>query len=1091
MKKLSLILVCCLMTFAVACSKSPHHPCDGVTCSDHGTCDDSSGRAVCECDEGYAPNGQLGCDEIVDPCKDVECDEWEYCDNGSCHIQHGRCDENSDCQSNKCNMETHRCEYTGLCEGVTCNYHGECMEGAGYGSGYGSGYSSGNSYQSGGIYCNCENGYRPENVGETPTCVNENCLRECGDKSFCEFDENGNEYCECIDGYNKDDDDNCVIIDPCDLDCGVGHCIQEDGAETCDCPEGYFFNEEEKTCLQDKCINDTCKEWETCERKSGSCTVVYPNCNSIFDNDCEDGETCDNSAHKCVEDLCKSKNINCGNGGVCTVENGNTVCNCPDSYYDNNNSCVKMDKSEGMWYGVQHPPYIPYEDPNNPTSDPYMVYGQIYINGQTGNSVAEHTNWRGYKEGTGKAEYPIIAGTWTWKKATFSPAEYQPNNHQYQAQFPQDKAGDFIYIFRFSLDDGKSWWYGDAGDGGSNGPHPVESENNYPGKATIEGGSDELFTLDYSSNNDRTADSYTFKLKYHGTAAIDFAASVITLNGVETDDYEYDAATKTFTVSQTGLEPNKYSWLFRLVDDNGEAIEPFFVPIWIGEGVDFADFGWRDAFVYQIMTDRFLNGDPGNDVPSSEFPHVTQDLEKWKGGDFRGIIKKIDDGYFTKMGVNAIWISSPVKNPHYESKGGTASSQDNVYFTSYHAYHPLATGYSFDNDYGFDNEGVDTAFGTADELRELVEKAHKKGIRVIPDFAANHVYIDAPLYQQHKNDGWFYNYNPCDGHWDDHRIDCWFTPYMPDFNYNNAEARKAVIAHAIWLIENFNLDGFRADALKHMDDIFTIELRSAIKEKIETTVKDHDLPDEAEVFYMVGESLGGWARYHTRASMVQGQVNEDFYYKAKDIILKGNSYNSLAHDVTEAWDKAYLTPQSTNGGTGGFPGAVMGNFFGNHDQNRALTECGKNYTLLKHAQTFLLTSPINIPMLYQGDDIGMEGVNENGFDGGRRAVMKFTSLSPNEQDALQHIQKLGTFRKSHPALRHGSRSTCGSTDDAWVYKLKYNDKTVIVGINKGSSEYTTTCNGENSSFTSYDGSSVSVSNGSVKVPAKGSLVIGN
>ena len=138
-------------------------------------------------------------------------------------------------------------------------------------------------------------------------------------------------------------------------------------------------------------------------------------------------------------------------------------------------------------------------------------------------------------------------------------------------------------------------------------------------------------------------------------------------------------------------------------------------------------------------------------------------------------------------------------------------------------------------------------------------------------------------------------------------------------------------------------------------------------------------------------------------------------------------------------------------------------------------------------------------MLYQGDEIGMYGRAENGFDGGRRAVMKFDNLSNDEKDVLQHTQRLGKFRNSHIAARKGTRYTCGSTNDAWVYMLKCetNDKiecegddTVIVGINKGSSAYTATCSGTSGTFTSYDGSSVQVSGGSVTVPAGGSLVIG-
>ena len=94
MKKLSLILVCLLMVAAAACSKhKSSSPCDGVTCSGHGICSDSSGRAVCTCDDGYVPSGTLECAEagsVDELCKDVQCDEWKYCSNGDCVLIPGR-----------------------------------------------------------------------------------------------------------------------------------------------------------------------------------------------------------------------------------------------------------------------------------------------------------------------------------------------------------------------------------------------------------------------------------------------------------------------------------------------------------------------------------------------------------------------------------------------------------------------------------------------------------------------------------------------------------------------------------------------------------------------------------------------------------------------------------------------------------------------------------------------------------------------------------------------------------------------------------------------------------------------------------------
>src|SRR5690606_15603268 len=182
-----------------------------------------------------------------------------------------------------------------------------------------------------------------------------------------------------------------------------------------------------------------------------------------------------------------------------------------------------------------------------------------------------------------------------------------------------------------------------------------------------------------------------------------------------------------------------------------------------------------------------------------------------------------------------------------------------------------------------------------------------------------------------------------------------------------------VVDHALWLVQEFNFDGFRADALKHMDDVFVRALKTAIVEEIETTVDDHTLSIEPTIFYMVGESLGGWARYHVRADMVQGQVDEAYYQKSRDALLTfTQSIRDLAVFATPN-DTAYLVEWPTMGGAGGYPGAVMGNFFGNHDQWRALTEAGgvgnpDAYARLRLAQTFLMTSPRNVPMLYQGDD---------------------------------------------------------------------------------------------------------------------------
>jgi len=553
---------------------------------------------------------------------------------------------------------------------------------------------------------------------------------------------------------------------------------------------------------------------------------------------------------------------------------------------------------------------------------------------------------------------------------------------------------------------------------------------------------------DFTFCDQSTLTSVGVVLRYEGGDTLDLAASTIRLNDTLVGDeasgavLEVDEDSQSIAVRAVSLPPSKYSFLFRMVTEAGTDVRPLFVPMWIGAGIRYADFSWQDGIMYQIMTDRFLDGDGSNNIDNAAgtLAEVDDERSQWQGGDFRGIIDKIQDGYFEQMGINALWISSPLLNSHNSQPA--VGLGDDRRFSSYHAYHPIVTGYTHLQDYGYETP-IETAFGTEAELHELVREAHLRGIRVIPDFVANHVQIEAQMYQD--NPGWFFGYNPCDGNWDEHRIDCWFTTAMPDFDYGgNQPATDAVVDHALWMIQEFNFDGFRADALKHMDDALVYAVKAAVVEEIETTVDNHDLSTEATVFYMVGESLGGWARYHVRDDMVQGQVDEEYYNQTKAALLNYSGTVRNLADFAVPNDTAYLSSQPIFGQAGGYPGAVMGNFFGNHDQWRALTEAQGDHARLRLAQTFLFTSPGNIPMLYQGDDIGTEGEQ----DPDNRAMHRFDGLSSAEQASLANAQAVGLLREAHPALRRGSRQTEVLEDYFWVYRVTHEDDVVYVAINR-------------------------------------------
>ncbi len=212
-----------------------------------------------------------------------------------------------------------------------------------------------------------------------------------------------------------------------------------------------------------------------------------PSLGCMTNSDCNAGEIC--SSHNiCVEaDPCDG--VTCGNGGVCTVETAAAYCNCTSGYYNNNASCAEITgDSVAGWVGIQWPATIT-KDLN---ADADKVYGQIYVSGKT--EYESHMppttcpdGWKaqlGYKAGTGAAEYPVIASNWTWIDAEFNTLHNsgegeKDNNFEFMADFPTNVAGSFIYIFRFSLDNGASWWYADAA------PAIITSASNTPGQATI------------------------------------------------------------------------------------------------------------------------------------------------------------------------------------------------------------------------------------------------------------------------------------------------------------------------------------------------------------------------------------------------------------------------------------------------------------------------------------------------------------------------------------------------------------------------------------------------------------------------------
>lgn len=562
-----------------------------------------------------------------------------------------------------------------------------------------------------------------------------------------------------------------------------------------------------------------------------------------------------------------------------------------------------------------------------------------------------------------------------------------------------------------------------------------------------------------------TESGYQFTVKYisgNTDSLLDENSFRITLNG-ETITPQYDSSSKTFTVTVTNVAAGKYSYLFRVKDQAGKQAKALFVPIW----VESSEFKWNDAFLYQIMTDRFVDGDAGNNKNAISDNEVKFKAD-WQGGDFKGITDKLKAGYFTDMGVNALWISSPIINTPGAGKG---MGDDPYYYAGFHSYWPIGTGWTDEEPLNGMETPIDPHFGTDAELKELVREAHKRGIRVIVDFVANHVHTDAPIWQEHKDDGWFHRTdgnNENGGYncgWD-RPIECWFTGYLPDFEYKNVFVMKRVVNHAVWMVQEYDFDGFRLDAVKHMIVDFSTTIRTMIQREVVTT----GIP-----FYMVGETFVGEEGYndigaYLGADKLDGQFDFPLFYRISNTFFLDNMSLKDLYSFAKYNDTRYQNEY--------FDGSLMSNFFGNHDIVRAISVANNDfdrspqggsvgrernwsnepvtptealpYKRLMMAQTFLMTSP-GIPLIYQGDEFGMPGAH----DPDNRRIMIFDDVLVDHQKmALTHMNKLGQFRLQHTALRYGIRQEHWMDDTKLVFSMKDDQDVVVIVFNRTDQDVT-------------------------------------
>lgn len=352
--------------------------------------------------------------------------------------------------------------------------------------------------------------------------------------------------------------------------------------------------------------------------------------------------------------------------------------------------------------------------------------------------------------------------------------------------------------------------------------------------------------------------------------------------------------------------------------------------------------------IYQIVTDRFYDGDPSNNPSGDIFDK--NDPRKYHGGDWEGITDKIEDGYLTNMGITAIWISSPVENIT------TVDPSNNS--AAYHGY------------WGRDFFRTNEFFGSMDDFTELVDTAHNNDIKIVIDFAPNHtstaeygemvfpedgrLYRDGELISGFKTDtqGIFNHESWTDfSTWENSIYHSMYG--LADLNQMNGTVDN-YLKDSIDMWLDLGVDGIRVDAVKHMPMGWQSNWLSDIYEEHETFVFGEwfngGTGNDPEMTGFANESGMGLLEFRL-ANAIRGAVG-DLSMSMQDLynvmVDRETSYKEINDQVT---------------------------FVDNHDMSRFMTLANGNARALENAYVLMMTSS-GIPTIYYGSEQYATGASD-------------------------------------------------------------------------------------------------------------------
>jgi len=522
------------------------------------------------------------------------------------------------------------------------------------------------------------------------------------------------------------------------------------------------------------------------------------------------------------------------------------------------------------------------------------------------------------------------------------------------------------------------------------------------------------------------------------------------------------------------------------------------------KGTTTTPFVWEGANLYFLLTDRFNNGDSSNDIHYNRNKE-TGKLRGFMGGDVKGITQKIEEGYFDQLGINAIWMTPLVEQIHEGTDEGTGFS------------------YGFHGYWTKDWTALDPNFGTAEEVKKMVEKAHQHGIRIVFDGVINHT---GPVTPQDAvwPENWVRTTPACDYKNYKNTTACTLVANLPDIlteSEQNVELPAALVEKwkkegryeqevkeldtffartgyprapkyyiIKWLtdyITEFGIDGYRADTTKHLEEGVWAEFKKQCDYAFTNWKKNN--PEkvlDSNSFYTTGEVSG----YN-----ISGGLYYDF--GDKKVNYFANGFNSLinfefkneANKDFESLFSSYSKKLQND-----LKGFGVLNYISSHDDSSPFD--GKREKTFESATKLLLTP--GTAQVYYGDESARNLVIEGTKgDATLRSFMNWDDIKidPSTQKTLAHWQKLGQFRKNHPSVGAGVHQKI--TAKPYVFSRSYSKENysdqVVIGLDlaKGKKTISTGTIFQNGTKVkdAYSGKETVVANGKVTIDSEFDLVL--